>query len=75
MGEQSGLRVTVQGGGLPDEVVEQISSAVKDAVRRVVAGIDLLSGYREDAEAQRSLDFGDHHTAGIVYIPPEKSAQ
>lgn len=76
MVQQTGLRVTVDGGGLPKEVVEQISSAVKDAVRREVAGIDLLSGYQENNESLRSLAFNDHgHTGGIIYMPPDESLQ
>jgi hypothetical protein len=47
VGKQGELRVTVE-GDLPDEVIQQISSAVQNAVRSEMAKIDLLKGFREE---------------------------
>jgi hypothetical protein len=46
VGQQGELRVTVE-GDLPDEVIQQIGSAVQNAVRSEMAKIDLLKGFRE----------------------------
>ena len=72
MSENSELRVTVHRGGLPEEVVARITAAVKKAVRREVAAIDLLGDYREAGEVSRSLNLlGNPHGPldGLVYVP------
>ena len=66
MGRQGELRVTVE-GDLPDEVIQQISSAVQSAVRSEVAKLDLLEGYQEQAIPGIT---GKGGTGGIAYIPP-----
>jgi hypothetical protein len=79
MDVQKALRVTVE-GDLPEEVLQQIASAVQSAVRNEVATIDLLSGYVEGASkpagpnpspfiADDEDPFGIG-TMGIEYFPP-----
>lgn len=76
MTNQRGLEVTVN-GDLPEQVLAQISSAVRRAVRDEVAKIDLLRDYREEEltgrQEERLKGLTTHKPImGLIYIPPNE---